>query len=531
MSRVLPVLALMMAACAPETLPARSTPVLDAAPPPALALSGTCPGPMSVTVSGASAQRAVSLYWSGGTGSSTLATGPCAGRVTNLGGTPYKLGTVTSSASGTAGGPLNVPGVACSGYFQILDEATCTLSAALPVSTPIAGPVGQVTPASPSPCDDLVCSMTVPPPDRGSPYTYDVTWTRDGLPYTGGIETDVMFGDTISSINTLTGSTYVCTIHATDAQGTLTYTTPGVTVAREELIESFTITQAPVSELDLLMVVDNSCSMTEEQLQLAPLAPSLMSLLQASGTDAHIGVVTTDMANASQSGKLQEGGGFRFFTNSTPNGAAALSAAIEVGTSGHIIEEGLSAAHAALTAPLVTGFNAGFRRPSADLAVLFLSDEPDQSPTGTPPLTVASFVSTFQADAATQGYNATMWPLVGPAPLGCSFANHSADVGSGYLDLPASFGGLAGSVCADRYDLYLTVLAGTATGKPQHVRTSRPARAGTVDVLATLPSGQNYFLPRTLHTIDPASGAVVFGARPPHNTQVMVRYEPTCGTF
>ena len=64
------------------------------------------------------------------------------------------------------------------------------------------------------------------------------------------------------------------------------------------------ILQVPIDSADILWVIDNSGSMDQEQTSLRDNFASFSNNLVGSGMDFHIGVVTTDMDNPAQMGKL-----------------------------------------------------------------------------------------------------------------------------------------------------------------------------------------------------------------------------------
>jgi hypothetical protein len=130
--------------------------------------------------------------------------------------------------------------------------------------------------------------------------------------------------------------------------------------------------------LDLLFVVDNSCSMSEEQASLAAAAPGMYQALVDYGVDLHVGVVSTDMVDPEHSGRLQAVGETYFIDDMVANPEFVLSEMITMGTNGDYNERGRWAAYAAIELLGPTA-NHGFYREEAKLAVVVLSDEDDGS--------------------------------------------------------------------------------------------------------------------------------------------------------
>ena len=92
-----------------------------------LAFSGSCPGPMTLTVSGASSNGDVAIGWSSNPGSSTVPGGACAGTAIDLQ-APRLLTILTADAQGQASLNKDVGGGACGVRLQALDLSSCATS-------------------------------------------------------------------------------------------------------------------------------------------------------------------------------------------------------------------------------------------------------------------------------------------------------------------------------------------------------------------------------------------------------------------
>ncbi|MCB9669606.1 MAG: hypothetical protein H6734_09075 [Alphaproteobacteria bacterium] len=151
----------------------------------------------------------------------------------------------------------------------------------------------------------------------------------------------------------------------------------GEAVPRTRISESF---EVPGSAVDILLVIDDSGSMAEEQAQLAQLAHGLIERLETRGVDFHIGITTTDTDHAQVAGKLRPLGlGERFLTPQSPDAPDRLASAVLVGTDGSSEETGRAALYQLLQTRAAAPENQGFRRPQAPLEVLFVSDEEDRT--------------------------------------------------------------------------------------------------------------------------------------------------------
>lgn len=94
-----------------------------------LVYSGPCPGPVSASVSGATAGGTVGLVFASCPGNFTIGSGVCAGTQLGLCSTNLQLvqtGTADASGNITFSGPA--PAVACGAYIQAVDVTTCGTS-------------------------------------------------------------------------------------------------------------------------------------------------------------------------------------------------------------------------------------------------------------------------------------------------------------------------------------------------------------------------------------------------------------------
>jgi len=139
--------------------------------------------------------------------------------------------------------------------------------------------------------------------------------------------------------------------------------------------EQFTLPPRERRPIDVLFVIDDSCSMENDQRALADNFEAFFSAFRSYQVDFHLGAVTTDMNDPLRSGRLVA----PFLTQATPNLNTRFSEMVRVGIMGSAIERGLLAARTALREPLLSGANRGFLRDDADLALVFLGDEDDQS--------------------------------------------------------------------------------------------------------------------------------------------------------
>lgn len=257
--------------------------------------------------------------------------------------------------------------------------------------------------------------------------------------------------------------------------------------------------QAPIRQMDILLVVDSSGSMVDEQDKLAENFQSFIAAFQTAVVDYHIGVITTDVANEAVAGILQ--GEPSFITPDTPDAETAFANNVRVGDRGSGLEEGLEAARLALTEPRVSTENAGFLRDSAGLSIVIFSDEDDLSP-----LSVDGYLNAFVAlkgDAAYRDHALmNISGVVGDVPFGCEGEDGGgADPGIRYVDAANRSGGVYDSICASDFAPVVAALGLDLSGLREEFFLTRCPRVETIevkvnDVLQTLGTEFEYLAER-----------------------------------
>jgi hypothetical protein len=225
--------------------------------------------------------------------------------------------------------------------------------------------------------------------------------------------------------------------------------------------------------------------MEDEQDAIAQNFPAFMEFFLGSGLDYHIGVVSTDMDDPSQSGKLVDVDGHLWIDDSTPDPVDTFSAMAQLGTDGSGQEQGILATFSALE--LEAPANAGFLRDDSVLDVIVLSDEEDQSPDT--PVTIDEFIAylgTLRANPDQVSFSSIVSPL--PPEFPCAGANTS---GSRYLDVSRQVGGVTWSICDRRWQTVLEQLGLEATGLRREYFMSEVPVPGTVAVSVSAPDGDS----------------------------------------
>lgn len=199
--------------------------------------------------------------------------------------------------------------------------------------------------------------------------------------------------------------------------------------------ESFN--QMNLGVLDLLIVIDNSRSMAEEQQNLAARLDPLMQFVNES--DWRINVVTTDPKDGCSRAVIRRG---------DPNAEANFRNAIMAGTAGDGNEQGIRMAVEGLSCP-----QANWLRPNSSIAVLIVSDEDNCSNRGSgcsapynSPNYLLDHIS--QKLGRTPGKNARIYGVIWQPNTSC---RDGYSVGTQYAELISRTGGKSGSICDPDY--------------------------------------------------------------------------------
>ncbi|MCB9554205.1 MAG: choice-of-anchor D domain-containing protein [Myxococcales bacterium] len=296
--------------------------------------------------------------------------------------------------------------------------------------------------------------------------------------------------------------------------------------------------------VDVLFVIDNSGSMSEEQANLQRNFGRFIAGAAQFANDYQLGIVTTDMDTAAQQGKLQ---GNPRIMRRNPQIEQQFSRTADVGTNGSGEEKGLAAAHAALSDPLaydtgvacnadadcvmpdrcVEGFcggaNRGFLREDAALEVIFVSDEDDYS-AGSLNFFVDFFknIKGFRNEGLFHAH--AIVGLQNGRAQACNGAGGAADAGSRYVEVANRTNGQLFSICDDDFGDPLQALGNQAFGLPVQFFLSRPAVRNSIQVAVDgmrRAAGWQYD--------DPSNSVVFDDATVPQPGQtIQVDYEAQC---
>jgi hypothetical protein len=269
---------------------------------------------------------------------------------------------------------------------------------------------------------------------------------------------------------------------------------------------------------DILMVIDDSCSMADKQMSMAANFQSFIQYAVAAGVDWQIGVTTTSdeecfpgfpcPASYMLGGKLLgDVNKPKILTPLTPMVETKFSDKVKVGTGGSGAETGFSAALKALTPPLITGENLGLLRPDANLAIVVITDAGDQSAQP-----FAYYKNRFLNIKGFNRSNMFTFSVIGPfllsSPSGCEY--DSDFNGTTYGLMATDTNGVKDEICTPDWAAKLRDLGKTAFGyRTTFFLNSTPDLSGgkvlDVKVGGAAPPAVDW-------TYDPATNSIAFAS-------------------
>lgn len=310
-------------------------------------------------------------------------------------------------------------------------------------------------------------------------------------------------------------------------------------------------TQLETPEVDIMFVIDNSCSMSDEQASLTSNFQSFIQFADAQALNYQIAVVSTDMqggqggacsgnpspqrpggATQGACGYFADGDGANNMVNADwrlispdeqPSPEVAFTAIATQGINGAGVEQGLEAAYRALSSPLITGWNAGFLRQDAYLALIFVSDEEDQSPQS-----VDFYVNYYRAIKGFRNSNLFSASAIVIPPEGCAGSNN---IGNRQISIANRTGGIVESICTSDWSQSLQNLGLSVFGYKSRFFLSNQPVFGTVEVWvdgvkidAEASSGQVRW------SYEPTGNSVNFAplAIPEPGSEIVIRYLAEC---
>jgi hypothetical protein len=306
--------------------------------------------------------------------------------------------------------------------------------------------------------------------------------------------------------------------------------------------------------VDVLFVVRNGPAMCEKQQQLATKFTSFISALDQESLDFHVAVTSTDFSSTQFQGKFVAAAGNPFVLDAgTTNLTQVFTQnVLAVGDTASPLSQGLLAALAAVTPPLSTGWNAGFLRQNASLAVIAVSDEDDYSLSVPPPSEGTDYYATFFTRSFAHLKSAGNENLVSVSAIigadagipadcegtasnpSCVYNDATGHAGYRYAAVANGTGGLIQPICASDFGPLLSTLAAHIGGLTRsydlaNVPLGESLNPNTITITVT-PVGQpSYVVPQdTLNgwSYDQANEAIDFAGTgiPPPGANVVISY-------
>lgn len=237
-----------------------------------------------------------------------------------------------------------------------------------------------------------------------------------------------------------TPGTHTVKVVATDGAGNIT-TQTHTTVVKQLVSKQLAFQNQDFKKLDVLIVIDNSGSMSEEQRNMANRINSFVSKLE--GIDWRAAVVTTDVATSTTQGRFVKikASGKYFVEHNEEDAQEKIGTTVQgVGVYGSASEQGIAASYYALL-NRGTSENAGFFRDDAGLSIVLISDEDE---TGN---------ASVNSGENLVNYIKQLWPKK-PHKFHSIVANSASCAGSRgnkYMALSTLTGGEIGCVAAADY--------------------------------------------------------------------------------
>lgn len=286
-----------------------------------------------------------------------------------------------------------------------------------------------------------------------------------------------------------------------------------------EVVQDVLVQRIP-DALDVLWVVDNSQSMLAEQAKLANNFPRFVDFFTGSSLDWRVGVVSTDLDDPDQSGKLIEARDRRWVDPLTPDPVETFGEMVDLGRDGALVEQGRGAVYAAWTDPDAIDHNRGFFRDEADLAIVIVTDEDDKTRT----IGLDAFLDWF--DTLKPDHDmASISAIAGTAEV-CGRNEEGVD----YAALVDATGGAFHDICSANWKPVLEDLGVRAAGLSRRFFLTEVPDLASLQVQVDDGGDLRTFVLGDGFTYDELDNAIAFTRyTPPARAEVLVRYVPAGG--
>jgi hypothetical protein len=285
-----------------------------------------------------------------------------------------------------------------------------------------------------------------------------------------------------------------------------------------------TFRQEPLPAVDILWVVDGTPSMDSARDALVEGLVGFLERLDDRGLAWQVGVCATDLG-AEQPGQLR--GDPWILTPATEDAEDALLTTIAAVSAGEP-SGGLGAAVLAVSSPLSTGDNRGFRRDNAALHVVIVSDSDDESESLLGPDPAATALDFLDAERERTGRSARISAVVGDAGTGCSGPDGTALPGDRYIAVAQASGGVQGSVCDTDLAPVVEAVGDVSVEWTTRFALQAVPEPGSVQVTVDgALQDQGWLLEEESELVDDAPverAVLVFEEAPPAGAEIEVRY-------
>ncbi len=241
-----------------------------------------------------------------------------------------------------------------------------------------------------------------------------------------------------------------------------------------------TFRQDTKPKADILLVIDDSCSMGDKQTALAQNMSAFLQYATSNQVDFQIGVTNTELTDPTRGELKVTPAGNKILRPTTPNLNTEFSTLVNVGTDG-FSESCMEPATRALTAPFITDptKNAGFLRNEAVLAVVCVTDARDQAPQA-PVFYLNQLLNIKGAQRSSQFTYNVVGPFLPTSPSGCAYD----DPNDGRHDFMVSqTNGVKEEICTPNWAVALERIGKNAFGyRTNFFLTSRPDLAAAMGI-------------------------------------------------
>jgi hypothetical protein len=229
---------------------------------------------------------------------------------------------------------------------------------------------------------------------------------------------------------------------------------------------NFSVTSIETKKMDILFIVDNSGSMSQEQLKISQAFSNFIAGLSA--LDYRIAITTTDNTNNYQGSKgsllqlkpksasVSYPANTYFLDKNTVNGGILFTDTINTGTSGSSSESGMDSIMNFINRSKVAGSNENtFLRSDAVFSTIVITDS-DQLRNSQSFNSAQVFLDAFRKQIPGKGY-INHSSIVMPGDSSC--VSQGETFGYSYYDLSELTGGVSASICSDDYASHFNLIA------------------------------------------------------------------------